>query len=265
VTRRGFIAMGACTALGCSALRAETSQQRGRAIIDKAIQALGGDGFRFMPSRTEMGRAYSFYREQISGLSIARIYTKYLPAGGSSPVREVQRQVFGKKQEDSIIFTATDAWEVTYRGAKQLPDERVKQFRETLLHDIFYILRVRIEEPGIVFESRGSDVIENQPVETIDVFDADNRNVTVWIHSSTMLPVKQRFQRWDPIINDRREEVTRYTKYREAGNGVMWPFDTERERDKEKIFEMYAEHVAIGEDLKTSMFELPPGVNILKK
>jgi hypothetical protein len=89
--------------------------------------------------------------------------------------------------------------------------------------------------------------------------------VTVWIHSSTFLPVKQRFTRWDPVVNDRREEITRYTKYRESGNGAMWPHDVQRERDGSKILELYADKVTVGEDLKDSFFELPPGVTVLKK
>ena len=255
ITRRGFISLTA-TAV---ALRAQTAQERGRKIIDDTIQALGGDGFRNMQTRTENGRAYSFYREQISGLSIARIYTKYGPSG------MMQRQVFGKKQDEVVLLNPPEGWDITYRGATALPAERVKQFQETSLHDVFYILLKRFQEPGIAFESRGKDVVENLPVEVIDIFDAENRNVTVWIHSSTMLPVKQRYLRWDPTINDRREEVTRFSKYRESGNGVMWPWDLQRERDKEKIFELYSDHVTIGEDLKGDLFQLPTGVKILKK
>ena len=30
-----------------------------------------------MRDRIESGRAYSFYREQVSGLSIAKVYTRY--------------------------------------------------------------------------------------------------------------------------------------------------------------------------------------------
>jgi hypothetical protein len=255
LSRRAVIGLTAAAI----ALRAETTQERGRHIIDQTINALGGDGFRFLQTRTEQGRAYSFYREQITALSIARFHTKYTPEG------EVQRQAFGKKFDDVVILTPTAGWEVTYRGAKPLPDERIKQFRETMLHDVFFILRARINEPGMTFEARGRDVVENQPVEIIDVFDADNRNVTVWINSTTWLPVKQRFQRWDPTIKDRREEVTRYTKYREAGNGVVWPHDIERERDGEKVFELYSERVVIGEDLKDDLFRLPPGLTILKK
>jgi hypothetical protein len=107
--------------------------------------------------------------------------------------------------------------------------------------------------------------VENLPVEKLLFVDSENRQLTVWIHSSTMLPVKQSVKRWDPTINDRREEVTRYTKYREIGNGVMWPWDTQRERDGEKLFELYSDKVAIGESLAASMFELPPGVTVLKK
>jgi len=249
MTRRGFIGLA-----GASTLCAQTAQQRGRAIIDKVIDALGGDGFRRMNDRTEIGRSYTFYRDQITGLSPARIYTKYYPAEGAM-LRAKQRQVFGKKQEDAIILTDKAAWEITFRGPKKLPAERVQQFVDTTLHEIFYILRARIDEPGMAFESRGRDVVENQPVEIVEIYDAENRNVTVWFHQDTLLPVRQRFKRWDPIVKDQREEITRYTKYREAGNGVMWPHDTQRERDKEKISELYSDRVTIGDNLPESMFE----------
>lgn len=242
----------------CAALRAQTSQERGREIIDKAIKGLGGDGFRFLTTRTETGRAYSFYREQITGLSIARIITKYYPG------EMKQRQMFGKKFDDIVLLTNKSAWEITFRGARDLGPERVKQFNETTLHDIFYILRERVNEPGITFEAHGIDVVENQPVHTIEIYDAENRNVTAWFHQDTFLPVKQRFTRWDEQIKDRREEITRYTKYRDTGNGVMWPHDVQRERDKEKTFELYADKVTIGDPVADSQFELPAGGAIWK-
>jgi hypothetical protein len=261
-TRRTFLSLAA----GATLLRAQAppvSQTRGREVIDKTIYALGGDGFRLMRTRTEIGKAYSFYRDQITGLSPAHIYTRYVQNG--TLIREEQRQVFGKKQDDAVILTSAGAWEVTFRGAKNLGDERLKQFQDTALHDIFYILRARLDEPGLVFEHRGKEVVENAPVEAVEIYDADNRNISVWIHSSTFLPVKQRFQHWDPVVSDRREEVTRFTKYREAGNGVMWPHDVQRERDQEKIFELYSDKVTVGDDFKPGMFELPPGATILKK
>jgi hypothetical protein len=261
VTRRDFIGLAGSATL----LRGQTSSQvRGLEIARKSIQALGGDAFRFMPGRTEVGRAYSFYREKISGLDIAHISTKYLPAQENGALRMKQRQVFGKKQDSWVILTDTGAWQVNYKGATPLPAERVRQFTDSTLHEIFYILRARIDEPGMSFESHGRDVVENQPVEVVEIYDSENRSVTVWFHQDTLLPVKQRFKRWDDLIKDQREEVTRYTKYREAGNGVMWPHDTQRERDKEKTFELYSDKVTIGGNLEDRLFGLPPGIDILK-
>jgi hypothetical protein len=261
MTRRTFTA----SLLALPALRAQTAKEHGKQLRDKILYALGGDAFRNMRTRTETGRAYSFYREQLSGLAIARIYTKYLPPENTGDLRMLQRQVFGKKQEDAVLFTTAEAFDVTYRGAKPLADDRVKQFQETTLHDVFYILRERVDEPGMEFESAGADVVENQPVEMLDIYDAENRNVRVWVGATTLLPVKQRFYRWDPIIKDRREEVTRFSKYRDVGNGVMWPFETERERDTEKNFQLFSDHVTVDDPLAESLFELPNGIKILKK
>ena len=266
MTRRTF-----ALTLAAGALHAEAPNQKGRAIIDKAIQALGGDAFRNLRTRTETGRAYSFYRQQMTGLSIARIQTKYLPPDGISnqaaagKIRQLQRQAFGKKQEEVVLITAGEAYEITYKGATPLADVRLEQIRETTLQDIFYILRQRLNEPGLVINALGTDVIENQRVETVQIFDDSNRALTVWFNANTFLPVKQRFFRFDPVIKDRREEVTRYSIYRDAGNGVMWPFSTERERDTEKVFQLFADSVAVNEAMPDSIFELPPGIKMLKK
>lgn len=247
-------------------LRAETPADKGRKLVDQTIYALGGDAFRNMKTRVESGRAYSFYREQLTGLALAKISTKYLDGPPSSKrLMQLQRQTFGKKGEDNVIYTGEDAMEVTFRGVKPMPEDRVRQTRESTLHDIFYIFRERLKEPGISVEASAPDVVENQPVDTLDFYDAENRRVTVWIHSSTHLPVKQRFYRIDDITRQRREEVSRFSKYRDVGDGVMWPYDVQRERDTEKIFEMYSDHVRVNEPLEDSLFQAPNGMKVLKR
>ncbi|HTA47759.1 MAG TPA: hypothetical protein VK789_35215 [Bryobacteraceae bacterium] len=260
MTRRAFV-----LSLAAGSLAAETSKDRGKRLIEKTVQALGGDAFRTMRTRSEVGRAYSFYHERLSGLSIARIHTKYLEPDGKTLLYQLEREVLGKKQEDSVLFTTNDAYELTYRGARPLTEQQVKQHLDTTLHDVFYILRERLMEPGIEFEGAGADVVENQPVEAIDIFDSADRNVRVWVNSDTFLPTKQRYYRWDPVINDRREEVTRYAKYRDVGQGIMWPFSIERERDTERIYQMFSDHVTVNDPLPDSMFELPNDIKMLKR
>jgi hypothetical protein len=88
--------------------------------------------------------------------------------------------------------------------------------------------------------------------------------VRVYLDRFTRLPVRQLYVRRDPKTRDRFEEVTIFSKYRDAGGGVQWPFDIQRLRNDEKIYEIYADSVRIDQGLSQSLFVLPPGIGILK-
>jgi len=253
--------------LGAAALHAETPQDRGKHIVNECLEALGGDRFLNMQTREESGRAYSFYREQLTGLSIAKIYTRYYPGvkdtADDLAVRE--RENFGKKEDFGVLFEEKEAWDVTYRGARPLAQDRFDRYKETTLRDIFYILKVRLHEPGMVIEARGADVLQNSPVEIVDITDADNRTTTVYFHQTTKLPVRQVFSRRDPVTKQKDEEITFYSKYRDIGGGVQWPFAIERARNGEKIYQMFAEAVQINNSkVADDLFDLPNGVKKLK-
>lgn len=250
--------------IAAAVAHAETAQERGKRIVYEALQALGGDVFLHMQDRVEAGRAYSFYREQLNGLSIATIYTRYLaPVAGKAEVRE--REAFGKEQkEGAVLLTENGAWEITWRGARPLEDQRFDNYKDSTLHNIFYILRQRLNEPGLDFYSRGADVFETQPVEIVDITDNDNRTVTVYFSQDTKLPVRQSFRRKNPQYHDFDTEVSVFSKYRDVG-GVKWPYDIRRERNGEKIFEMFSDSVAINQDLKDDLFTLPGSLKLLPK
>src|SRR5579862_121976 len=247
--------------------RAETNLERGKRVVDQAITALGGDTFLHMQDRVESGRAFSFYREELNGLSIARIYTRYLirpepPTAGFLGVRE--REAFGKREDSAVLFLEGEGYDVTFRGARPLSEEVLQRFKESTLRNVFYILRQRLGEPGLILESRGSDVVENQPVDIVDITDIDNRTVTVYFNQITHLPARQVTYRRDPKTKDRVEEVTRFSKFRDV-NGVQWPFDIQRERDGEKIYQMFSDKVEINQGLTDNLFTLPSNIKILGK
>lgn len=261
------LAVLVCLAASAAALRAQTNLEGGKRLVDGTVAALGGDSFLHMQDRVERGRAYSFYREKLNGLSIATIYTRYLirpepPVPGYIAVRE--REAFGKKQDSSVLFAEGQGYDITYRGARPLPDETIERYKESTLRNVFYILRERLGEPGLILESRGSDVVENQPVNIVDITDFDNRVVRVYINSLTHLPAKQVTTRRDPKTKDLIEEVTRFSKYRDV-NGVQWPFEIERERNGEKIYQMYSDSVEINQGLADNLFTLPADMKILPK
>jgi hypothetical protein len=254
MTRREVLA-----GIGALPLRAaESKAERAERVVREALEALGGDRFLSMNDRVESGRAYSFFRERLSGLSITTVYTRYLvrpdpPVAGFFGLR--MRQGLGKKQDISVIFREDGkGWEVTYRGAKPIPQPEVLRFQDGQLRSVLYILRMRLGEPGLIIESQGRDVMDNQPVEVVDFTDAENRVVRVFFQESTKLPIRQSSVRG--VGADRFEEVTVFAKYRDVGGGVQWPFTLKRERDKETVFEMFLDSASINQDLDDTLFTL---------
>ncbi|MCL5743717.1 MAG: hypothetical protein M1541_07290 [Acidobacteria bacterium] len=259
-----FLLLALCTALAGSG---ETRQQRGKQVVDQALAALGGERFLAMRDRVESGRAYSFYREKLSGLARAKVYTRYLtrpepPQLGFFGVRE--RQNFGKKEEYGVLFAEGKGYDITFRGARPIGEDVVARYIETTRRNVFYILRMRLGEPGLTFEWQGSEVYDNQPVEVVDITDAGNLTTTVYFNQTTKLPIRQVFYRRDNKTRERFEEVTLFSKYRDVGGGVQWPFAIQRFRDGEKIYEMYSDSVTINQDLTDNMFTISGDMKILK-
>ena len=249
-------------ALAAGAMGAETAHERGKRVVYEALQAVGGKAYLAMEDRVETGRAYSFFRQQLEGLAIAKIYTRYLtPVAGKPSVRE--RQSFGKDESSGVLFNQDGAWEINYHGARLLEPKRAENWRDGTLRNVFYILRQRLDEPGMDFYSRGSDLYENLPVEIVDITDADGLTVSVYFSSSTKLPVRQVLKRRNPDYKDFDTEETLFAKYRDVGGGVMWPYSIRRARNGEKIYEIYSESVQINRNLKDDLFTLPAKLKIL--
>jgi hypothetical protein len=256
--------MKALLLLACaSVLCAETKQERGKRVVDEALAALGGDKFLAMQDRVESGRAYSFYRDRLTGLSIATIYTDYLDKPAKNGLAMRERQAFGKDEDYYVLFIDTGGYVVTFRGARPMVTDRYTRWVDSSYRNVFYILRNRMNEAGMIFESRGTMIWQNTPVEIVDIIDSDNNVVTVYFQQSTKLPLRQEWVRRDPTTKERIEEVSVFSKYRDVGEGVQWPYNVMAERNGDKVFEIFSDSVRINAELDEALFTLGPKTKVL--
>ena len=254
-------------AVAAASLVGETSQERGKRVVNESLAALGGERFLLMKDRVETGRAYSFYRDDLTGLAVAKIYTRYVPNRGGAGTGKVllarERHSYGKEERAVDVFLEDRAYRLTFRGAKPIPKDRFNRYRESTLRNIFYILHQRLNEPGLIIEWKGSEVLDNLPVDVVDITDSQNHVVTVYFQKSTHFPVKQVFMRRDPETRLRIEETEIFSKYRDVGGGVHWPFDISRARNGEKFFQIFSESVVINQNLTDDLFTVPGNMKIL--
>ena len=237
---------------------------KGKQVIDQAIAALGGDRFLNMRNRVAKGRIYSFFHDRISGFDVTTTYVEYLsdpPAKGLG-IRE--REVLGKKQDYSYLFLPDQGWDITFRGARPIDGDDWSRYVRTTENDILYILKVRHSEPGLQFDYVGNQVVDASDVEVVDITDSQNRTVRAYFDHNTFLPVRDTFTWQDPKTRDHNDEEIDYDKWRDAGDGIMWPYTIERQRNGYMTYQMFATHVDVNQQVPGNTFDLPPGAKILK-
>jgi hypothetical protein len=257
--------------LGLSALAAAitfaqspaNSPDAGRKMIDKTVAALGGERFLNMRNRVATGRIYGFFHDQISGRELVKSYASYLPSPSAAGLAIEERQLLGKKLDYSNLFTPTGAWDITFRGARSYPPDDWSRYVRTTRNDILYILRCRLNEPGMQFEYIGSDIYVSRHMEIVDIIDSTDQTVRVYLDHNTMLPMHETYAWFDEKTREHNDAAADYDKYRDAG-GVMWPFVVERQRNGYKVFQLFADTEQVDQSLPPGIFDLPPGAQVLK-
>ncbi len=163
---------------------------KGKQVADSALEALGGSNFLAMQTRTAAGRVYSFFHDRLSGLDLATIYTQYLTTKPANGLALEEREVLGKKHDYSYLFLPDQGWDITFRGARPIPDENWQNYMRSTETNILYILRARHNEPGMEFDYAGSDVFVSRHVEIVDVVDSQGRSIRVYFDHNTHLPMR---------------------------------------------------------------------------
>jgi len=238
---------------------------RGKQVIDAAVAALGGDRFLQMRTRMASGRAYSFFHDRLSGLDLATVYTEYIDPKTAKGVALRERELLGKKKDYSYLFLSDQGWDVTFRGARPIPDDSWERYVRTTENDILYILRTRHNEPGLDFDFISSEVYITRHVEIVDITDRQGHTIRVYFDHNTHLPVRESYTFFDSLTNERNEEISVFDKYRDVGQRIMWPYSIERERNGYKTYQLFANDVQANVTIPKGMFDLPPGAKMLRK
>ncbi len=245
-------------------LAAQTRQERAKHLLDQCLEALGGDAFLNVKNMVQKGRAYSFRRQNLRGLAVMSVFTRFEPMRESDdpnwlPVS--RREVYTEKGDYYVLFQNGQGWEVTYQGARPLPEDSLHRYRESTRRDIFYILRYRFNEPDMYFYYAGTEIIDNVPTHAIEIVDGRGEAVTVHLRMSDNLPVQQVYLRRDPKTRIPYEEKSLFSKYRKVGR-VTVPWNVERRRDDSKIFELFGRTAEI-DRAPAEMFALKKKLAIL--
>lgn len=227
----GVAALLAAVAGAQEILLPEQNAAKAREVIQQAIQALGGKAYLNVKDIYREGRLAQFSSSgELSGYVKFFDYVK-LPGKN--------RTEFSDKRNIISVMTLEEGWELDRGGIQPVGQEALERYQRNLKKDVLeYLLRYRLQEEGLSFRYQGTDIVDLKPVEWVEIVDRDRTSIRIAFDQKTHLPIRTVILWRDPLTRQRIEEVEYYSNYHSV-NGVMTPFQIQKERNGINYYQVF--------------------------
>jgi len=223
----------------------QENARKAKAVLDQMIQALGGDAYLHLRDMSQEGRTYSFHLGEPTGVGVQFWRFYKFP--------DQERIELTKKRDVIEVFHGDQGFEITYKGTRAYDPKELTDSLRRREFSLDWILRNWLIEPGIALFYEGATVAEQKDVQQVTIMNARNQAVTIYINSTTHLPVKKTFSWRDPTDKQRNIEGEVYDNYRPV-QGVMTPFDVARYYNGDMSNQRFLTSVTYNTGLSDSLF-----------
>ena len=230
----------------------QDNAHRARALLDEAIQNLGGQAYLGVRDMQQSGRTYSFFhgRPTSNGVLFWR-FTQF-------PDKE--RIEITKERDIAQIYNGDKAYEVTYKGAHPMEQKDVTDYLRRRKFSLDTILRTWVNDPTVALIYEGNAIAAEHPALQVTLINSKNESVTLYLDSDSHLPIKKTFSWRDPVDKQRNLEEEIYDNYRLV-QGVMTPYGFTRYYNGDMAGQRFVNTVSYNQRLDPAMFDPNSGYN----
>ena len=223
----------------------EQSAAKAKAILQQAIDALGGPTYLNVHDVTCIGRLSQFgHSGELNGFAHFVDYAQ-------PPLKDRTENL--PKRNIISVYNGDKGWELDRGGVSEATITDLATYQEDTKKDIDNILRSRIHEPGMIFRYGGLDVVDYQESDWVELVDSDNRTFRIAIARSTHLPVRKVVDTRNANTRMRTEEVEYYSNYHPI-SGIQTPYQITRERNGIKVYQVFFDKYEYNTSVPDSMF-----------
>src|SRR5579863_2634504 len=220
--------------------------RKARALLDQAIQALGGQAYLNLHDLQQEGRTYSFHhgRPTSNGVLFWR-FVEY-------PDKE--RIEVTKERDVAVLYTGDKGYEITYKGPHPVEKKDLDDYLRRRKFSLETILRSWINDPTVALFYDGNALAGNLPALQITLINAKNEAVSVCFDIDTHLPIKKSYTWRDPVDKERNVEEEIFDNYRLV-QGVMTPWGFTRYFNGDMQTQRFVNAVRLNQGLNPAMFD----------
>jgi hypothetical protein len=224
--------------------------RQARALLEQAIQALGGQTFLNIHDMQQQGRTYGFYHGRPTGAGA--LFWRFI----EYPDKE--RLEVTKERDVAYVYSGEKGYEVTYKGAHALEKKDLDDYLRRRRFSLETMLRVWINDPTVALFYDGNAMAGNVPAQRVTLINSKNESVSLCFDVDSHLPIKKSYKWRDPVDKERNTEEEVYDNYKPV-QGVMTAYSFTRYYNGDMQSQRFINSVQFNQGLNPAMFDANSG------
>jgi hypothetical protein len=234
----------------------EKNAAKAHAILDLMVKALGGDAWLNMKNMDREGHIAAFHRgDPDPGTTLFFDFHQW-------PDRD--RVEYTKHRDVVQFYIARKGTEVTYRGAKPLPQEQVDDFLRRRDHSIELAVKVWLKDPKTILVYEGQRMAERHMADQVTMISPENEAITIQTDVQTHLPLSRSFEWRDPVYKDKNKDIEQYADYHDM-DGFPTPLSITRVHNDEMARQLFIDKAHYNTDLPPDFWDIAAVAKKIKK
>jgi len=225
----------------------QANMLKARALLNQAIDALGGSAYLNIQDMSSEGRTYSFHHGNSTSAGV--LYWRFYQFPDKDRIEAT------KKRDVVYVYNGSKGYEITYKGTRALEGKDVADYLRRHHYALDQVLRTWINEPKVALLYEGRATADEKPAEQVTVLNAKNEGVTLYFDASTHLPLKKTFTWRDPADKERNLEEEIYDNYRPV-QGVMTPYRISNFYNGDMSGQRFINSVSYNQGISDSLFDV---------
>lgn len=224
----------------------QENARQARALLDQAIQALGGQTYLNLRDMQQTGRTFGFYHGRPAGTGA--LFWRFV----EYPDKE--RLELTKQRDVAYVYFGDKGYEVTFKGPHAVEKKDLDDYLRRRRFSLETILRIWINDPGVALFYEGTALAGNLAAQQVTLINSKDEAVKLLFDIDTHLPLKKSYSWRDPIDKQRNSEEEIYDNYKPV-QGVMTPYSFTRYYNGDMQSQRFINSIQFNQGLDPAMFD----------
>jgi hypothetical protein len=224
----------------------QENARQARALLNQAIQALGGKTYLSLRDMQQTGRTFGFYHGRPSGTGA--VFWRFV----EYPDKE--RLELTKERDVAYLYVADKGYEVTFKGPHAVEKKDLDDYLRRRRFSLEMMLKVWLNDPGVALFYDGTALAGNLASQQVTLINSKDEAVKLLFDIDTHLPLKKSYSWRDPVDKQRNTEEEIYDNYKPV-QGIMTPYNFTRYYNGDMQSQRFVNSVQFNQGLDAAMFD----------